>query len=284
MGMYADHHLVYAVLLNFSANDERLCQLLKKLVPKDVKLLHHGNDYYLEISKCDDEALMKTEYYKLNEDLWFTAIEYSDHIYRLDKCDIERYYDYKTREYRVQKPLTEYEHKKIVDDIPLTEIEQNDLSFLLNSELKEYIIDHCWYNRVIVHCSLGEPSAALYRSLQYLIEVDVKYDRSEINDFKKKLHTIDKLDLIRDRSTGKIYIVLCDIRGSRLSESKYFSENVLLWDIVNPHTGVRGGSRFIINDTDACSFTEQEKRNLASIIDSELKTYILSHSWYDLLG
>lgn len=284
MGLYPNHHLVYAVLLNFNPEDKKLCQLLNRLVPKGVKFLHHGKNYYLEISECDNKRLTKTQYYKLYEDMWFNNILCHDHIYRLNEFSSKYYFDQKTSKDVLQEPLTECEYKKLFDDIPLTEIEQTNLSFLLNSELKEYIIDHYWYNRVVVWSSMGGPED--YRKIQYLIEVNIRNDRHDIDLFKKELYTIAKLDLIRDQSTNKIYIKLCDVESTRLHNSKYYLDNIVLWDIVNQHTKnvrVSGGSRFIIDDSDACTLTELEKSNLMSILDSDLKPFIVSHCWYDLL-
>lgn len=60
MGLFPDHHLIYAVVL-YGID----MPTLKSIgIPKNVKICSHNEKLYLEVAVCDNDDLLRTKYYK----------------------------------------------------------------------------------------------------------------------------------------------------------------------------------------------------------------------------
>ncbi len=145
-----DRHLCYAIIIKYEKS-EKFNEMMKRVLPKDVKFLCINKIYYLEISVCDDDDLFPTEYYKRFEGKWWRDTCYSDALWRIDKFSSMLTIESESDIYYINVPFTDIEIKKMHDDIPMKKSERENLLYLLNSELREYIIEHYWYNRTYVY-------------------------------------------------------------------------------------------------------------------------------------
>ena len=121
MGIFADHHLIYAVILDTA--DISKINKFSTVIPKSVNVCSHGRKFYLEISVCDNDDLFATNYYKKNIDNWFDFKFCCEQVTRISDS---------------------------IDDILMTPEQYENLQIILNSGLKEYILDHYWYDRVTI--------------------------------------------------------------------------------------------------------------------------------------
>jgi len=252
MGIYVNYWLSYIIVVDI--NDDNIDDAINiiKSMPYNISVKSDGNIQYIEIAKCDNDRLTKTEYYKLN------MADQSKIIY-------------------------ETLLKKINTDeiIELLHNEQEMLTYLLNSDLKKYIISHDWYAQYDCWTIYDDlPRKRLYKFLQYNIIVNIDDNPDNINNFKNKLKSIcgncdplSSLNLFRQKDNNVKFIKLVECTGNRLENTPYYKHIEPVWNIY------KVGRRKIKNDIVA-DLTEKESVMLQHILNSELKNNIISHGWY----
>lgn len=164
MGYFQEHHLVYAVRLAKLPSPSIAQEILASLGLESVTVeKDHRDNYYLKICICDNAELNSTKYYKEKEDVWFGTNSFGRDGEIRKICD-RRLTEEERRIWDQQvewalrdgfdrtillddKIYTDEERQVFFDDIPMSVESKQILMKVLESELKDYIVDHYWFDR-----------------------------------------------------------------------------------------------------------------------------------------
>ena len=254
MGIYANEWLEYVLIIDInSSNTEIILEILRKLF-SFPSIKTQGSHKYISIQKCDGFQLLKTKYYNEHKDNW--ANTYSESLVKIDE---------------------KYQNEIILD-------EKNKIVFdnVIDSNLKDYILDYGWYKYSCVGTTYGDDPIGRHY-LQYIAEVNIENNLESIDLFKKKIVKVCELNKIHDipqlyrqKTDSMIFIKLSELTNDKLYESEYY-KHYPLWDLEKYSVG----RTRIMNDT-KLKFTNCEFNSLNILLTSEIASNIVCHGWYDV--
>jgi len=293
MGIYPWHTVLYAVILD----PKRLREVrkLSNLVPDNIKIMNTGELHFLVIKELSSEELVGTQYYQTNKKKWNSTRESIEKITSTEI--IKKTYSELFNEYGelIEEEKTysdDPELKKFLEEFVMTKEEHESLSQILDSKLSEFIIDHGWCDFYGMDCSYDE-HIDLVRSLEYLIELDVKIERG--GEYEKKLSKIGSYPWEYRYFSGKTYVKFLQLHDNdrdkgkllRFTNSKYYRDNRIGWKYCDPHRikqyegyAQHEYGRIRIEDHNACEFTPEELKNL-ELIKEAFGDHYVGASWYD---